>query len=318
MQSSPISRAASLSMANIDEQVPVKLRDLARTQEQISSGLRINRSSDDSSAFEAARELELLKRRFEQYEDSISSARVWLDHTQENMDNLADVFAQAYEQGVRAVNNSLQVDEREDMAQYFENLIETTVALLNSEEADEFLHAGSRTSVQPFAIDPADVTADGAGVVYYGNTAELNRQIGPGSSIRVNIPGGEVLNVDEDRDGTSDFTATESLQNMVDALRANDIDAIKTAIDRLQSSRDHFINKGAEIGAVINRLDLSQTQLADANITLTRHQSDLERSGSGRNHSRISTRPGKPTNLASNHWLVVAEQSTEFPLSSSW
>ena len=263
-------------MANIDEQIPVKLRNIARTQEQLSSGLRVNRASDDANAFEQARELEVLQRRFEQYEESIASARAWLDHTQENMDNLAEVFSEAYEKGIRAFNTTLDADEREDMAQLFESLITTTVDFLNSRGADEFLHAGSRTAVKPFSIDPSDPTADGAGVVYYGNTAPMTRTIGPGSTITVNISGSEVWNVDADRDGVPEFTATESLQDMVDALRAGDQDALKTAIDRVESARNHFINKGAEIGAVISRLDLSQTQLADANLTLARHRSQVE------------------------------------------
>ena len=276
MQSSPISRAASLSMARLDENIPMKLRDIARTQEQLSSGLRVNRASDDAHSFEQARELELLQRRFEQFEDSISSARVWLDHTQENMDNLADIFAQAYEQGIRAFNTTLDEAEREDMAQFFESMITTTVDALNNRGAESFLHAGSRTSVQPFQVDPLDPTADRAGVVYYGNDARLTRQIGPGSSMAVNISGLEVWNVDENRDGVSEFTATESLQDMIDALRAGDQDALKTAIDRVESARDHFINQGAEIGAVIGRLNLSETQLADATLSLSKHQSQLE------------------------------------------
>ena len=276
MDSSPLSRAASLSSSSLSENLNPRLRDLAQAQEKLSTGLRVNRPSDDASAFQKARQLELLEQRYEQYNRSITDARSWLDHTQENLDLLSDVYTEAYEQGVRATNSTLTDSEREEMAGVLEGLLENVVELLNSRAGEEYLYAGTRTSVKPFAIDPADPTRDGADVVYYGNLDTLARQIGPDATLNVNIDGGRVLGVDENADGTVDFTATEGIQSMIDALRANDIDAMTTGIDRLESSRNHFISLGSEIGGIVNRLDLSESQLAEASLAIARQRSDEE------------------------------------------
>ena len=276
MDSSPLSRAASLSSSSLADNLNPRLRDLASAQEKLSTGLRVNRPSDDASAFQKARQLELLEHRYEQYNRSITDARSWLDHTQQNLDLISDVYSEAYEQGVRATNSTLTADEREDMAGALEALLENVVELLNQRAGEEYLYSGTRTAVKPFAVDPADPTRDGADVVYYGNLDTVARQIGPDASLTVNIDGGRVLNVDEDADGTADFTATESLQNLIDALRNNDLDAMKTGISQIESSRDHFISLGAEIGGVVNRLDLSESQLAEATLAITRQRSDEE------------------------------------------
>lgn len=276
MDSSPLSRAASLSQSTLTEGLTPRLKELAQTQEKLSTGRRVNRASDDAGAFQRARQLEVLEQRFEQYERTISDARGWLDHTQENLDLLADVYTEAYEKGIRATNSTLTEAEREELAVTLEGILENVVELLNSKAGEEYLYAGTRTKVKPFAIDGTDPAADAANVVYYGNLGTIARQIGPESSLNVNIDGDRVINVDQDLDGTTDFTATESLQTMIDALRANDIDGTKTGLDRIEASRDHFIHFGSEIGGIINRLDLSESQLAEAKIAVTRQRSDVE------------------------------------------
>ena len=276
MDSSPLSRATSLSQVALENSLTPKLHELAQAQEKLSTGLRVNRASDDSSAFQKARQLEVLQNRYEQYERSISDARAWLDHTQENLDLLADVFTEGYEQGVRATNSTLTASERETMAVFLEGIMENVVELLNSKAGEEYLYAGTRTTVKPFAVDPLDPTRDGANVVYYGNTEDLAREIGPDSTLNINFAGDRVLNVDENADGTADFTATESLQAMINALRANDIDAITSGLHQIEAARDHFINLGSEIGGVVNRLDLSESQLAEASIALASQRSQEE------------------------------------------
>jgi flagellar hook-associated protein 3 FlgL len=263
-------------MASLDDSVAAKMNEVARNQERLTTGRRVNRSSDDASAFQRARQLESLQSRFEQFELSIIDARAWLDSTQENIDNLADVFAQAYEKGVRAVNSTLQPDEREDVAREIESLLQTTLDYLNAKTGDDYLHAGTRTTIKPFNIDPLDPTADGAGVVYYGNNEQIQRQIGPSSSLRLNIEGQQLIGVDHDGDSVTDFTVTESLQGFIDALRAGDDAAIKTGIDQIQASRNHFINRGAEMGALVSRINLSESQLADAGLILAEQRSLAE------------------------------------------
>ena len=276
MDSSPLSRATSLSQSSLTDNLTTKLRDLAQAQEKLGTGRRVNRASEDASAFQKARQLEILEQRYEQYQRTISEARSWLDHTQENLDLVSDVFTEAYEQGVRSTNSTLTEPERLEIANSLENLLENIVELLNSKAGEEYLYGGTRTTVKPFAIDPADPTADAADVVYYGNADAVARQIGPDATLNVNIDGNRVINVDHDADGTPDYTATEAIQDMIDALRANDIDAMKTGIDRIEKARDHLINLGSEVGSVVNRLDLSESQLAEVTLAVVRQRSDEE------------------------------------------
>ncbi len=276
MDSSPISRATSLSMAAFEMSLPARLSDLAHTQEQLTTGLRINRPSDDASGYQKARQLESLQQQFQQFEEAITSSRSWLDNTQNSLDNLVDMFSEAHQEGVRALNSTLEQDERDDLAAVIEDFIQGVVEMLNTQNNDQYLYSGTRTSVKPFSVDPLDPTSDAAGVVYYGNTDTLQRHIGPGSTLAVNINGEDVINVDRDGDGAPEYTITESLQAFADALRANDVDAMASGIDQIERSRDHLINLAAEIGSVARRVELTESQLADASLIVSRQQSRVE------------------------------------------
>ena len=276
MDSNPISRATSLSSTAFENLLPNRLNDIARTQEQLTTGLRINRPSDDSNAFQQARQLEILQQRFAHFEDSITSARSWLGTAQNNLDSLSEVFSEIYQEGVRASNSTLQEGEREEVAQLMEKLLENVVELLNAQNNDEYVFSGTRTSVKPFSVDAADPTSDGAGVVYYGNSDGIFRQIGPDSSLEVNITGDQVVQVDKDLDGTTDFTITESVQSFINALRANDTEAMNSSLSQIQDSRDHVINQTASIGSIVNRLEISENQLADASVIMAQQQSEIE------------------------------------------
>lgn len=276
MDSNPVSRATSLSNSSLEHFLPTRLNDIARTQEQLTTGLRVNRPSDDAHAFQQARQLEILQERFSHFEESITSARSWLNTTQNNLDSISEVFSEIYQEGVRAVNSTLEDAEREEVAGLMENLLQNVIELLNTQNNDEYIYAGTRTAIQPFNVDAADPTSDGAGVVYYGNSDNIFRPTGPGSQIAVNITGEEVVSVDNDNDGVTDFTITESVQAFADALRANDLDAMKSTLSQIQNSRDHVINQTSRMGSISNRLDISQNQLVDASVIIAQQRSELE------------------------------------------
>lgn len=276
MDSNPISRATSLSQTSFDNLLPARLNDIARTQEQLTTGLRINRPSDDPNGFQQAKQLEILQERFTHFEDSITSARSWLATAQNNLDSLSDVFSEIYQEGVRSLNSTLDDDEREEVAQLLERLSENVLELLNSQNNNEFVFSGTRTSVKPFNTDAADPTSDDAGVVYYGNTDNIFRQIGPESLLETNLTGEQIWNVDNNRDGTTDFTITESVQSFINALRANDVDAMTSSLSQIQDSRDHLINQTSKVGSMVNRLEISETQLTNASVIFAQQQSEIE------------------------------------------
>ena len=263
MTSINLSRERSLSTAASERALQMVRRDLARFQEQMSTGLRVNRASDDAPAFIEARQMEKLSNRYGQYLRSIDAAQSWVDHSQDALDDIADRISEAYERGIRVNSNVFDTDDREAEATRIESIMAEVVDQLNSKEGDEYLFAGSRTTAEPFEVV--------AGVVVYnGNSTGRTRQIGDNQRLDINIPGDSI------HDTGAGFTITESLQDLADAMRSGDPAQMETALERVATSRNHVLDRGAEAGSIANRLDLAATQLRDATFRVESRRSELE------------------------------------------
>ncbi len=240
--------------------------ELARLQEQLSSGLRVRRASDDPSAFTEARQMELLTNRFAQYTRSVTASRSWVIRTEENLDELAELFTEAYERGVRINNATFSAGDREAEAQKLEAILENVVDIMNGRDGDEFIFAGSRTTVKPFVQDAGPPPT----VNYNGNGGARERHIGRDLSMNINIDG------DTLQDTGEGYTITEAMQGLIDSIRAGDPAAMDASIEQVTVARDHVIDLGGAAGAMANRLSLAETQLRDASDLAEQRRSEME------------------------------------------
>lgn len=238
---------------------------LAGLQEQATTGLRVNRPSDDPTSFERARYFEAQSGRIDGHLRTVGAARLWVDETGAALSDLADYAATAQTLGVQGRNDALGADEREALAKRVESLLAQSVDRLNAEVDGESLFAGNRTDQRPFNAD--GTPASGALADYGGARV---RRVGPTTDLALNVTGERVQTL---ADGTA---PTDALRALADALRANDGAAIETALGGVTEARDHFIELESESGEVSARLSEAEAQLADADVRAQARRSELE------------------------------------------
>ena len=258
-----LAREKSLYRTAADRGLSVRQRDLARLQEQLATGRRINRASDDAAGYGQARRLDAVGARYAQYQRSISAAQPWVDHTQDALDELAERFAEIYERGARATSPVYNDASRTAEADRIDALLDDLVSTLNAQENGEYLFAGTRTDAPPFALT-------GGAVVYNGNAGGRSRQIADGLRISVNVSGDRVL------DTGNGFTITEAVQDLTAALRSGDSTQMQTALERVGTAREHLTEVGAEAGGIAQRLDLAAEQLRTATLRTDARRSQIE------------------------------------------
>ena len=258
-----LARERSMSTSTSERALDMIRRDMARYQEQMTTGLRVNRASDDAPAFVQARRMERLSNRYDQYLRTIGASQSWVDHSQDALDGIADRIAEAKERGIRANNAFFDPADRDSEANRVEAILAEVIDLLNTKDDDEYVFAGTNTTVKPF-------TGTGAAVVYNGNSDGQARQIGDDQRINVNITGDAI------HDTGAGFTVTQSIQELADAIRTGDPAVLETALDRVTVAQEHILDRGAESGGIANRLDFAASQLRDANIHVRAHRSELE------------------------------------------
>ena len=145
---------------------------LAKTQEQISSGVRIQTPADDPVG--AARLLQLQQQQalLTQYSSNMTTAQNALNQEESVLSSITNVLQQAREVAVRAGDGSLTDDDRKALADQLGQIQQQLLTLMNSKDASgNYLFSGSKSTVQPF-IQNADGTYS-----YQGDQSSLNLQI---------------------------------------------------------------------------------------------------------------------------------------------
>lgn len=313
----PTSLARELS---VSQTVTARSRTLLRgriadLQENLSSGLRINRPSDDPIGFEKARRLERFGKEIDQYDRSVDTARNWNQVTQASLDQLSGLFTEAYETAVQAANDTYSDEERTTLAERLRGIKTTVIDELNTKVGDEFIFAGNNTLQKPFIDDPA--SADYGQVIDPGSApphtaapdytdfdGDRVRHIGPALKVKVNMTAQDVHQIvaepvgppDDPVDPPAGITITDALDNLIEAVDPTTPDpppltnnppfpvpgpgdqqeAIQNGLHVISIARDHLIDRGSEAGETGRRLELAEQRLADVSLKTTEQQSEIE------------------------------------------
>ncbi len=309
------------------------IRDLQQhifdRNEQIASGKRVNRPSDDPAAAERINQFRNVIRTTEHRMLSVEEGISRLNLSDSALDRAGLTFQRAKELAIQMRNDTLTAVERRNTAQEVQQLILGLASIANTQLNGRFVFGGSQTQTEPFvpgsvtstagvdntgsgtisasvatpaalkpdayrieftsltqfdvinvttnqavstgntyssgtpfSFDGLDVTlSDGGGgpqtgdqfivrvgFVYQGDGASLGIEVGDGEVVDSNIAGNQVFS-------GPIHDVFQQLQDFQQALLANDVAGIETAIDEFDQSLSQTLDARANIGARVNRLE---------------------------------------------------------------
>lgn len=236
---------------------------LATYQEQLSSGKRVNRVSDDPGAARSALRYRAESFQTTKYLDNIDKGTSFVDATDSALQQMSEVMNQAKALAVQGANGTQDAASRTAIAQSVDSLLTRMVDLANTVHDGRYIFSGTATFSQPF-----ERTADGQSVVYQGNLDAFEIQVGPGSRVTVNQDGNTLFKEDTDVFG--------ALVELRDALRANDAATVSDLVQDIDDSHTHLNNLNGSLGGTQQRLDLARNQLEAAKVNLDALVSEAE------------------------------------------
>ncbi|WP_274362506.1 flagellar hook-associated protein FlgL [Paenibacillus thermotolerans] len=237
-------------------------------QDQLTTGRRINRPSDDPVGLSYAMRYRSDLSATDQYQENVDTALSWLEFTDTMLNQAGSVFQRAREltvQGANGTNSELALDAiKEEMKELYNQLVQ----IGNSEFNGKHVFNGQRTDVNPFTEGNAANESTDDGIIEF--------EIGVGVRVPVNVPGNQVFGSLKP-DGTPvDDNAFKVLQNISDALDREDFDAVREGLGKLDSRIDKFLEIRADLGAKMNRVELANERLKDISINLQTLQTKTE------------------------------------------
>jgi flagellar hook-associated protein 3 FlgL len=237
--------------------------------EHLATGKSVNRPSDDPTGFDVARAMDQAIARHDQYLRTINSSRLWVDETESALNRIAEHLVSVQEAGLRAANDTMSADDREAIATQLEGLLETIVDELNSKAGGEYVFGGTKSTDPPFALDGGP-GSDSSGLSYSGNNGARRRTIGDGLSVSINLTGADVITQ------ASGATITESLNDLIVAIRSGDSDQIEAGLAGAAAARDHAIQLVAESAGTSQRMSFAEEQLRESMIHMESRRSYAE------------------------------------------
>jgi flagellar hook-associated protein 3 FlgL len=223
-------------------------------QNQITSGSRINKPSDDPIGTAQALGLQESLDQSNQYGRNIDQASSWLNATDSALGSVTDTLHRARELAVQAANGTLSPSDRNAIQSEISQLQLHVLDLTHSKYGASFLFSGTRSD-QPGFTQAAPSTTAGA---YAGNQDQVQREVAPGVTIAVSV------------DPTTTFNPLFSALNQLQSgLAANDTSILQASLGSFDSALDAVSTARAQIGARTNRLESLKQRQDSVGVNLT-------------------------------------------------
>lgn len=246
------------------------LQGMERAREDISSGLRLRKMSDDPTAANEVVRTTSSMRALTQFQRNADLGAARASSEESTLDQLTNALTRASELAVSQGSATANAQTRLVVKAEVDQLLAFAVNLGNSKFGDEYLFGGTRGGEPPLRVPPT--VADGFSALVDASNAPVD----PSGSITIEINDGEFISPNHNATQIFlDTDALDSLRALSTALGNNDQAAIGTALGRLSNATSDVQSLVGTQGARINQIENTQNTLSALELSLTAYRSDL-------------------------------------------
>jgi len=232
--------------------------------EQVASGLVINRPSDDPISTRQILDMNSDIESGDQYLSNITKSNLWLSMTDTALEGMAGFISQAKTLAGTITSGSSDQTVRDNAVAQLTELKKQLVDMGNAQLGDQYIFAGFDDNSPPFST---------ASNVYNGTSDDISVEISNNSTAAMNITGDAVLK------GTGTYGSVDILQTLDDlitGISSNNVTGIQTAAAQLDVSSDQIANARSDVAAKMSRLGSAKTMITQNQNALSNIVSDMQ------------------------------------------
>lgn len=245
--------------------------------EQMSTGKRVNRASDDPVAASQAVVLSQAQAQNSQYATARTFATQRVSIEESTLSQVTTAIQSAQEKIVYAGNGTLSDDDRSSLATDLQGIRDQLLNLANSTDGNgRYIFAGYKTDTPPF---------DDTGK-YVGGTLNVEQQVDSSRTMVIGHTGDLIFdNVTSNAKPDADTNIFTALDSAIAALKTpvegdeTAQDTARAAIDKtnrsLSNSLNNVLTVRAELGTQLNELDKLDSLGDDRALAQTQQMSNL-------------------------------------------
>jgi flagellar hook-associated protein 3 FlgL len=173
---------------------------LARLQEQVSTGSRINRASDDPSAAYRVLGLNSEEMSLENYLDNLSQVVSGLELSSSTVDHVMSAIVETKTQLTQILGGIYNQDVRQILSEGINDTLEQVFLFANTKYVDPYIFGGSNTMSAPYVVERTDGNI--SKVTYQGGVEGRNVEVAEGVQIDAFYAGDNVFGSDRRNEPT--------------------------------------------------------------------------------------------------------------------
>ena len=241
---------------------------LTTAQRQVSSGKRIEKASDDPDSITNLTHNQADLARLSQTKTNLQRVTTEVNTAEQALESAVSVFDQVRTLASQATSTTMTAQTREGLAGQIGSLMERMAGLANTQVDGRYIFSGDSDQSAAFTLD---LTQSPPWSDYQGTPA--TRQVMDSVGTRITIS----------KDASEIFTSSDaskhvfqSMEDLRQALLANDDAAIRTAINPLQGVSGHLNAMLASYGYVQNQLSEATNATVKTSLAISTEKAGIE------------------------------------------
>ena len=221
-----------------------------QAQEQVTSGLRILRPSDDPGALADLFQTRSDLARVNQIDQNLAGVKAEVDTAESTIETALQLLDHAHTVGVQGAG-TIQVGQDAALAPQVADVLKQLVGLSRTEVNGVFIFSGDQTGSPAYQLDPASPTGVDRLV-----TAQATRLIQDPTGVNFAIAktAQDLFDHRDSSDNPAPDNVFAAVNNLQIALQNGDQPGIVNALDALKTSQDYLNQQLAFYGSVQQRI----------------------------------------------------------------
>ncbi len=246
------------------QRIEVGRKKLAKAEEQISTGQRFQRPSeqptDASKLLRHTRRLE----RVEQFKRNSENGRLWVDTADQALQSISREMTRARTLAVQGANETNGPEQLATIALDIRAIAESLLGLANTKVLGRPVFGGTTDSSDAYASDGS----------YQGDFGIARRSIDTGQVVEVNSTGPEVFGIADGVDALNG-DLFQIINALADAVEAGNTSEIRRGMESVDTAANRIASAEGRIGAVSQQLDSIDDRLGAEVIAVSTRVSQL-------------------------------------------
>jgi flagellar hook-associated protein 3 FlgL len=293
---------ASNLMANINQ----ALDRIDTTQQELSTGKKINQPSDNPYGTSLALQLNNQLGNLNSYSNNVTDGTGWAQAGNAALSDITNAVQRVRELVVQAANGTQsQADMSADAAEVGQ-LIDQIKQDANTQYNGQYIFAGAATGTAPYQA--------GANDAYAGDTGQVTRQIGPNTSLSVNANLSSVLGTGQTVSGqpAGDNKLLNTLRNISDAMQSGNPGALNSSLSQLDTNLGSLTGVTADLGATTDRLQMAASRIQSLQNSDSQSLSDVQDADMAKTEVDFSTQQAALTAALQAGAHIVQQSLMDF------